>query len=73
MLVALGESIKYSRELRMVTLAKLARETDLNPGTLRSIEKGSPTVSIGSYLRVMVHLGFINRMSDVIKLTKYLR
>jgi DNA-binding XRE family transcriptional regulator len=71
LLIELGTSIKRARMLRMITLVKLAEETGLHRGTLLSIEKGSPTVAIGSYLDVMYHLGFHHKMNDLVKLTRY--
>jgi len=56
-LIALGERIRFRRKLRMITETKLSNNAGVARSTLQGIEKGSPGVSIGAYIRVMYMLG----------------
>ena len=53
----LGENIKLARLRRKLSAEKVAERANISRPTLTSIEKGSPTVSIGSYLLVLQVLG----------------
>lgn len=53
----LGENIKLARLRRKLSTHQIAECTNISRPTLISIEKGSPTVSIGSYLLVLQVLG----------------
>ncbi len=61
-----GERIHESRKLRMITGEKLARDSGISRSTLILIEKGSPGVSIGSYIQVFNTLGFERRLLEFI-------
>ena len=56
-LVELGENIKLARLRRKLSAQQIAERANISRPTLTSIEKGSPTVSIGSYLLVLQVLG----------------
>jgi len=56
-LSALGENIKLARLRRKLSAEQVAERANISRPTLSAIEKGSPTVSIGSYLLVLQVLG----------------
>ena len=51
-----GEQIKLARLRRDLSLAHVAERATCSPLTVSRIEKGSPTVAIGIYLRVLYAL-----------------
>ena len=53
----LGENIKLARLRRNITSSLQAERAGISRPTLTMIEKGSPTVSLGSYTQVLVSLG----------------
>jgi hypothetical protein len=52
----MGEQIKLARLRRNLSIAQVAERATCSPLTLARIEKGSPTVSIGIYARVLYAL-----------------
>jgi len=56
-LMELGENIKLARLRRKLSSEQLAERANISRPTLLAIEKGSPSVSIGSYLLVLQVLG----------------
>jgi len=56
-LVGLGDNIKLARLRRKLSSEQVAERANISRPTLLSIEKGSPTVSIGYYLLVLQVLG----------------
>lgn len=57
LLMELGERLKRARIRQGLTTVEMAGRAGLSRMTLRSIEAGEPTPTIGSYLRVMGVLG----------------
>ena len=51
-----GEQIKLARLRRDLSVAQVAERATCSPLTVSRIEKGSPTVAIGIYLRVLYAL-----------------
>ena len=51
-----GEQIKLARLRRNLSIAQVAERTTCSPLTVSRIEKGTPTVVIGIYLRVLYAL-----------------
>ena len=51
-----GEQIKLARLRRNLSIAQVAERATCSPLTVSRIEKGTPTVSIGIYLRVLYAL-----------------
>ena len=51
-----GEQIKLARLRRDLSLAQVAERATCSPLTVSRIDKGSPTVAIGIYLRVLYAL-----------------
>ncbi len=49
----MGEQIKLARLRRNLSIAQVAERATCSPLTVSRIEKGSPTVSIGIYARVL--------------------
>lgn len=53
----LGENIRLARLRRNISTTLQAERAGLSRPTLSSIEKGSPSVSLGNYVQVLVSLG----------------
>jgi len=53
----MGENIKLARLRRKLSAEQVSERANISRPTLTAIEKGSPTVSIGSYLLVLQVLG----------------
>ena len=51
-----GEQIKLARLRRNLSIAQVAERATCSPLTISRIEKGTPTVAIGIYLRVLYAL-----------------
>ncbi len=56
-LAELGENIRLARLRRKLSAQQVAERSNLSRSTLHSIEKGIPSVSMGSYLQVLFVLG----------------
>jgi transcriptional regulator with XRE-family HTH domain len=56
----MGENIKLARLRRKFSSQQVAERANISRPTLTAIEKGKPTVSIGSYLLVLQVLGLEN-------------
>lgn len=52
----MGKQIKLARLRRNLSIAQVAERATCSPLTVNRIEKGSPTVSIGIYARVLYAL-----------------
>lgn len=52
----MGEQIRLARLRRNLSIAQVAERATCSPLTVGRIEKGSPTVSIGIYARVLYAL-----------------
>ena len=52
-----GENIKLARLRRNITTSLQAERAGISRPTLAMIEKGFPSVSLGSYVQVLVSLG----------------
>jgi len=61
----LGHDIRDARRRRRIPVAILAERASMSRTTLNKVEKGDPTVSVGSYATVLFTLGMIERFSDV--------
>lgn len=51
-----GEQIKLARLRRNLSMAQVAERATCSPLTVARVEKGTPTVAIGIYLRVLYAL-----------------
>jgi transcriptional regulator with XRE-family HTH domain len=56
-LTEVGENIKLARLRRKLSSQQVAERANISRPTLLSIEKGSASVSIGSYLHVFMVMG----------------
>lgn len=61
----LGENIKLARKRRRLSLQQVAERADIARSTLGLIEKGSPGVSMSSYLQVLFVLGLEKDLLNV--------
>ena len=61
----LGENIKLARKRRKLTQQIISDRTGISRVTLRKIEKGDLTVSIGHYLSVLGVLGLADDLTKV--------
>ena len=54
----LGENLRLARRRRKITAGMMAERANMSLMTLRSIERGSPHVSMCNYMAVIACLGF---------------
>jgi transcriptional regulator with XRE-family HTH domain len=64
-LAGLGENIKLARLRRKLSAKQISERANISRPTLLAIEKGSPTVSIGSYIQVLFVLGLAEDFTEV--------
>lgn len=64
-LVQLGENIRLAAKRRKLTQTQMAERTGLSKPTLRKIERGDGSVSIGHYLLVLSVLGLAEDVAKV--------
>lgn len=57
MLSEMGENLKLARLRRRLSAQLVADRTNISRSTLVAIEKGSPSVSIGLYMKVLAQYG----------------
>ena len=65
MLEQMGENIKLARKRRKFTTIQVSERAGINRTTLYQIEKGNPSVALGSYFNV---LRVLNLEGDFLKL-----
>lgn len=53
----MGENIKLARKRRKLTATEVSDRAGINRSTLYQVEKGSPSVSMGTYFNVLRVLG----------------
>jgi len=66
-LAELGENLKLARKRRNLTQSIISERTGLSRLTIRNIEKGSASVSLGHYMAVLSILGLADDLSKVAK------
>jgi transcriptional regulator with XRE-family HTH domain len=59
-----GENLKLARKRRKLTALQVAERAAIDRGTLREVEKGNPSVSLGAYINV---LRVLNLQDDILK------
>lgn len=64
-LCQLGENLRLARKRRKITAQMMSERANLSLMTLRSIERGSPNVSMCNYMAVIACLGFQDDMAKV--------
>lgn len=62
-----GEQIKNARLRRNLSIARVAERAACSPLTVARIEKGTPTVSIGIYARVLYVLQLVDDLTLIAK------
>ncbi len=62
-----GTNIKLARLRRRYSTVQVSERSDISRSTLLSIEKGLSSVSIGSYLKVLMVLGLEEDILEVAK------
>lgn len=48
-----GENLKLARKRRNLTSLQVAERAGIDRGTLREVERGNPSVSLGAYFNVL--------------------
>ena len=66
-LAQLGENIKLACKRRRYTQSQVSERTGLSRLTIRKIERGDPTVSIGHYVAVLAVVGLAEDLANVAK------
>lgn len=66
-LAALGENVRLARLRRRIAASLLAERAGMSRVTLRAIERGDPSVSLGAYANVLHSLGLIDDLVAVAK------
>ncbi len=61
----LGENIKLARKRRSYTQVLISQRTGLSRLTIRKIEQGDPSVSMGHYVAVLGVLGLAGDIANV--------
>ena len=61
----LGSDIRDARRRRRITMALLAERARITTDTLKKIERGNPSTSIGGYASVLFSLGMTDRLMDI--------
>ena len=56
-LTTFGENLKLARLRRNLSMEQISERAGISRSTLWQVEKGKPTVSMGTYLQVLVVLG----------------
>jgi transcriptional regulator with XRE-family HTH domain len=64
-LEALGERLRLARLRRQLTTELFAERVGVSRETLRRLEKGDPTIAIGTYLRTLRVLGLEHDIDSV--------
>lgn len=67
LLIDLGNRLKLARLRRGLEAKQVAERAGMAPLTLRSIERGSSTVTIGAYVAVMQVLGLVEDLNFLAK------
>ena len=65
LLVSLGQDIKLARLRRKISTTMMAERANISRSTLWQIEKGLPSVAIGSYLQVLFVMGLEKNILNV--------
>lgn len=60
-----GENLKLARKRRRLTSLQVAERAGIDRGTLREVERGNPSVSLGAYVNV---LRVYNLQDEILKI-----
>jgi transcriptional regulator with XRE-family HTH domain len=61
----LGQDISEARRRRRITVALMAERAGISPITVKQIELGNPSTSIGGFASVLFVLGMTERLGDI--------
>lgn len=61
----LGHDLRDARLRRRITMALVAERASISKPTLIRIERGSSSVAVGNYARVLFVMGMIDRLADL--------
>ena len=64
-LAKLGQDIRDARRKRHLTVEMMVERTGVSKATYLKVEKGDPSVSMGTYATVLFILGMSERLADV--------
>ena len=64
-LVKLGEDIAVARKKRRISTMSMAERAFISRNTLYKLERGDPSVSVGSYATVLSLLSLVDKLGDV--------
>jgi transcriptional regulator with XRE-family HTH domain len=62
----LGRDIKDARRRRRIAMAIVAERASVSKPTLIRVERGDPSVSVGSYATVLFVMGMADRLADLV-------
>jgi DNA-binding XRE family transcriptional regulator len=65
LLADLGERMRLARLRRRLTAVVVAERTNISRPTLSKVERGDPSVTLGTYLRILAIYGLENDLSVV--------
>ncbi len=65
-LTKLGSDVSIARRRRMMAVRRVTEAAGISAGTLRRIEKGDPSVSLGALAMVLLSLGEISRLEALL-------
>ena len=65
-LTKLGTDVSVARRRRAMAVRRVTEAAGISAGTLRRIEKGDPSVSLGALAMVLLSLGEIARLEQLI-------
>ena len=66
-LVEAGENIRLARLRRKLSMVQVAERAAISRTTLAAVERGAPTVSIGTYAQVLFTLGLASSIRQLAK------
>jgi transcriptional regulator with XRE-family HTH domain len=66
-LTQMGVQIKLARLRRELPVTLVAERAGISRATLWAIEKGSPSVSMGAYVQVLLAIGFVDDLLLIAK------
>jgi len=61
----IGQDICDARRRRRITVALMAERSGISAITVKQIERGNPSTSIGGYAAVLYTLGMTERLRDI--------
>ncbi len=65
----LGADIKLARRKRGMSVERTTQATGISASTLNRLERGDPTIAIGSLAMVLLSLGETQRLSDILDIS----